>query len=76
MFESLSFPKEASFFLAPIVVILIATSASLLGTKTKEFMETLFLQEMHRILHHDPCSGQQGCLFIKSGEAKLGHTPP
>ena len=66
------FPQRSFFSPASILVIFIATSASLLGTRTKEFMEILFLQEMCRIFHHNPCFSEQACLFLGSREATAG----
>lgn len=69
------FPKKL-FSPAPILVILLANYVNLLGTRTKEFMEILFLQEMCRILHSDPCLSEQAYLFLRSREAMVGQTSP
>lgn len=66
------FPEEHSFLLTFILVILIETSARLLGIRTKEFVEILFSWGIYRILGFykgEPCRSVQAffCLLKNVG---------
>ena len=67
--RSFFFPHSSSYH--PM-----ATSASLLGTRTKEFAEIqLFFQEMYRILHHNTCSSEEVCALSMKRQRQDRHPP-